>query len=170
MCSVPCYWPHSVVYASLSFAMSRCWLTQITCSPQVTMSRARQPPLVTGISPKEGAAWTKVTIRGENLGTGPADLIGNPFSNHIANHTVCPVLCNINVCYTVLIFLWGVTSIFNLVLFCMRIIHISFVFFPYSNVHMCISTNEYNTEIYSLSTFLDLYTELSTQDINTLTN
>lgn len=47
--------------------------------PQVTMSRARQPPLVTGISPKEGAAWTKVTIRGENLGTGPADLIGNTF-------------------------------------------------------------------------------------------
>lgn len=43
------------------------------------MSRARPPPLVTGISPKEGAAWTKVTIRGENLGTGPADLIGNEF-------------------------------------------------------------------------------------------
>lgn len=41
------------------------------------MSRARQPPLVTGISPNEGAPWTKVTIRGENLGTGPNDLIGN---------------------------------------------------------------------------------------------
>lgn len=41
------------------------------------MSRARQPPLVTGISPNEGAPWTKVTIRGENLGTGPADLVGN---------------------------------------------------------------------------------------------
>lgn len=40
------------------------------------MSRARQPPLVTGISPNEGIAWTKVTIRGENLGTGPADLLG----------------------------------------------------------------------------------------------
>lgn len=40
------------------------------------MSRARQPPLVTGISPNEGISWTKVTIRGENLGTGPTDLIG----------------------------------------------------------------------------------------------
>lgn len=40
------------------------------------MSRARQPPLVTGISPNEGTPWTKVTIRGENLGTGPNDLIG----------------------------------------------------------------------------------------------
>lgn len=40
------------------------------------MSRTRQPPLVTGISPNEGIPWTKVTIRGENLGTGPADLIG----------------------------------------------------------------------------------------------
>ncbi|XP_055426422.1 exocyst complex component 2 isoform X6 [Bubalus kerabau] len=39
------------------------------------MSRSRQPPLVTGISPNEGIPWTKVTIRGENLGTGPADLI-----------------------------------------------------------------------------------------------
>ncbi|KAK5906784.1 hypothetical protein CesoFtcFv8_004695 [Champsocephalus esox] len=46
------------------------------------MSRARQPPLVTGISPKEGAAWTKVTIRGENLGTGPPDLIGLSICGH----------------------------------------------------------------------------------------
>ncbi|KAM7387751.1 hypothetical protein PAMP_023970 [Pampus punctatissimus] len=46
------------------------------------MSRARQPPLVTGISPKEGAAWTKVTIRGENLGTGAADLIGLSICGH----------------------------------------------------------------------------------------
>uniref|UniRef100_A0A667YRF4 Exocyst complex component 2 n=1 Tax=Myripristis murdjan TaxID=586833 RepID=A0A667YRF4_9TELE len=46
------------------------------------MSRARQPPLVTGISPNEGAAWTKVTIRGENLGTGPADLIGLLICGH----------------------------------------------------------------------------------------
>ncbi|KAM6938893.1 exocyst complex component 2 isoform 1-T2 [Lycodopsis pacificus] len=46
------------------------------------MSRARQPPLVTGISPKEGAAWTKVTIRGENLGTGPVDLIGLSICGH----------------------------------------------------------------------------------------
>ncbi|XP_054459204.1 exocyst complex component 2 [Anoplopoma fimbria] len=46
------------------------------------MSRSRQPPLVTGISPKEGAAWTKVTIRGENLGTGPPDLIGLLICGH----------------------------------------------------------------------------------------
>lgn len=45
------------------------------------MSRARQPPLVTGISPNEGIAWTKVTIRGENLGTGPTDLLGK-LKNH----------------------------------------------------------------------------------------
>ncbi|KAG7236134.1 hypothetical protein INR49_000698 [Caranx melampygus] len=35
-----------------------------------------------GISPKEGAAWTKVTIRGENLGSGPADLIGLSICGH----------------------------------------------------------------------------------------
>uniref|UniRef100_A0A3B3V8V8 Exocyst complex component 2 n=1 Tax=Poecilia latipinna TaxID=48699 RepID=A0A3B3V8V8_9TELE len=46
------------------------------------MSPARLPPLVTGISPKEGPAWTKVTIRGENLGTGPADLIGLSICGH----------------------------------------------------------------------------------------
>ncbi|KAG8442453.1 hypothetical protein GDO86_011297 [Hymenochirus boettgeri] len=46
------------------------------------MSRGRQPPLVTGISPKEGISWTKVTIRGENLGTGPSDLIGLTICGH----------------------------------------------------------------------------------------
>ncbi|XP_061255001.1 exocyst complex component 2 isoform X2 [Bos javanicus] len=46
------------------------------------MSRSRQPPLVTGISPNEGIPWTKVTIRGENLGTGPADLIGLTICGH----------------------------------------------------------------------------------------
>uniref|UniRef100_A0A8C5G3Q8 Exocyst complex component 2 n=1 Tax=Gouania willdenowi TaxID=441366 RepID=A0A8C5G3Q8_GOUWI len=46
------------------------------------MSHSRPPPLVTGISPKEGPAWTKVTIRGENLGTGPADLIGLSICGH----------------------------------------------------------------------------------------
>ncbi|XP_056620921.1 exocyst complex component 2 [Triplophysa dalaica] len=46
------------------------------------MSRARQPPLVTGISPNEGTPWTKVTIRGENLGTGPTDLIGLSICGH----------------------------------------------------------------------------------------
>ncbi|XP_051511164.1 exocyst complex component 2-like [Myxocyprinus asiaticus] len=46
------------------------------------MSRARQPPLVTGISPNEGTPWTKVTIRGENLGTGPNDLTGLSICGH----------------------------------------------------------------------------------------
>ncbi|KAL8182566.1 UNVERIFIED_CONTAM: Exocyst complex component 2 [Gekko kuhli] len=47
-----------------------------------TMSHTRKPPLVTGISPNEGIAWTKVTIRGENLGTGSADLIGLTICGH----------------------------------------------------------------------------------------
>lgn len=34
-------------------------------------------PVVTGISPIEGVPGTKVTIRGENLGSRPEDLIGN---------------------------------------------------------------------------------------------
>ncbi|XP_078544151.1 exocyst complex component 2 [Lissotriton helveticus] len=46
------------------------------------MSRGRLPPLVTGISPNEGISWTKVTIRGENLGTGSADLIGLTICGH----------------------------------------------------------------------------------------
>ncbi|XP_036744561.2 exocyst complex component 2 isoform X1 [Manis pentadactyla] len=46
------------------------------------MSRSLQPPLVTGISPNEGIPWTKVTIRGENLGTGPADLTGLTICGH----------------------------------------------------------------------------------------
>ncbi|XP_069765761.1 exocyst complex component 2 isoform X2 [Narcine bancroftii] len=46
------------------------------------MSRPRQPPLVTGISPNEGFPWTKVTIRGENLGTGAMDLIGLSICGH----------------------------------------------------------------------------------------
>ncbi|XP_019377439.1 PREDICTED: exocyst complex component 2 [Gavialis gangeticus] len=46
------------------------------------MSRSRQPPLVTGISPNEGVSWTKVTIRGENLGTGATDLIGLTICGH----------------------------------------------------------------------------------------
>ncbi|GCB73898.1 hypothetical protein scyTo_0002980 [Scyliorhinus torazame] len=46
------------------------------------MSRARQPPLVTGISPNEGFPWTKVTIRGENLGTGSTDLVGLTICGH----------------------------------------------------------------------------------------
>lgn len=34
------------------------------------------PPVVTGISPKEGPPGTRVTIRGEFLGTNATDLIG----------------------------------------------------------------------------------------------
>ena len=40
------------------------------------MSRRAAPPLVTGISPKEGPPGTRVTIRGENLGSDEKDLIG----------------------------------------------------------------------------------------------
>ena len=35
-----------------------------------------QPPIVTGLSPIEGVPGTKLTIRGENLGNRPEDLIG----------------------------------------------------------------------------------------------
>lgn len=34
------------------------------------------PPIVTGVSPKEGPPGTRVTIRGENFGSGPDDIIG----------------------------------------------------------------------------------------------
>ncbi|KAJ9592003.1 hypothetical protein L9F63_001442, partial [Diploptera punctata] len=34
------------------------------------------PPVVTGISPKEGPPGTRVTVRGEFLGTSPTDLLG----------------------------------------------------------------------------------------------
>lgn len=36
-------------------------------------------PIVTGISPKEGPPGTRVTIRGENLGLQPNEVIGNYF-------------------------------------------------------------------------------------------
>lgn len=36
----------------------------------------KPPPVVTGVSPKFGTPLTKITIRGENLGTSKADLIG----------------------------------------------------------------------------------------------
>ena len=39
-------------------------------------SYRKPPPLVTGISPKEGVPGTLVTIRGENLGLDARDLIG----------------------------------------------------------------------------------------------
>lgn len=35
-----------------------------------------EPPVVTGISPKEGIPGTQITIRGENLGLGQSDLAG----------------------------------------------------------------------------------------------
>ncbi len=34
------------------------------------------PPVVTGVSPKEGPPGTRVTIRGENFGNDPSDIIG----------------------------------------------------------------------------------------------
>ena len=34
------------------------------------------PPVVSGVSPREGPPGTKITIRGENLGITPGDLIG----------------------------------------------------------------------------------------------
>lgn len=38
--------------------------------------RMAPPPVVTGLSPKEGPPGTRVTIRGEFLGSKPTDLIG----------------------------------------------------------------------------------------------
>lgn len=37
------------------------------------------PPVVTGLSPKEGPPGTRVTIRGEFLGKQPNDLIGKSY-------------------------------------------------------------------------------------------
>lgn len=34
------------------------------------------PPVVTGLSPKEGPPGTRITIRGEHFGTESRDLIG----------------------------------------------------------------------------------------------
>lgn len=34
------------------------------------------PPIVTGLSPNEGAPGTRIKIRGENFGSQPGDLIG----------------------------------------------------------------------------------------------
>ena len=33
------------------------------------------PPIVNGISPREGPPGTKITIRGENFGISPQDLV-----------------------------------------------------------------------------------------------
>ncbi|KAK0062725.1 exocyst complex component 2 [Biomphalaria pfeifferi] len=40
------------------------------------MTLRNNQPLVTGVSPKEGPPGTRITIRGENLGNDPRDLIG----------------------------------------------------------------------------------------------
>lgn len=40
-------------------------------------------PVVTGLSPKEGPPGTRITIRGEFLGTRASDLIGNSTSVHL---------------------------------------------------------------------------------------
>lgn len=47
------------------------------------------PPVVTGISPKEGPPGTRVTIRGEFLGTSVTDLIGKL----LYNYKYCLKLC-----------------------------------------------------------------------------
>lgn len=49
-------------------------------------------PIVTGISPKEGPPGTRVTIRGENLGKSPQDLIGNRNYQQKAKHYAYPSL------------------------------------------------------------------------------
>ena len=46
------------------------------------------PPVVTGVSPKEGPPGTRVTIRGENLGFGPEDIIGT---------NLCCINCKLNI-------------------------------------------------------------------------
>lgn len=40
------------------------------------------PPVVTGLSPKEGPPGTKVTIRGEFFGNRAQDLVGVLFYNY----------------------------------------------------------------------------------------
>lgn len=42
------------------------------------------PPVVTGISPKEGPPGTRVTLRGEFLGSKAQDLIGKYFFSIIS--------------------------------------------------------------------------------------
>jgi len=57
----------------------------------------KPPPQVTGISPKEGPPGTRVTLRGENLGTDARDLIGlylihiNVFYEDCVNCFLAPV-------------------------------------------------------------------------------
>lgn len=46
------------------------------------------PPVVTGLSPNEGPPGTKITIRGENFGSTPSDLIGNLSEIHDMQGTV----------------------------------------------------------------------------------
>ncbi len=45
------------------------------------------PPVVTGISPKEATAGTKITIRGENLGVTPNDMIGVNILGKVYNNS-----------------------------------------------------------------------------------
>jgi hypothetical protein len=53
------------------------------------------PPIVTGVSPKEGPPGTRVTIRGENFGSGPDDIIGKIKKNFMLNCYSC-LLCRSN--------------------------------------------------------------------------
>lgn len=48
------------------------------------------PPVVTGISPKEGPPGTRVTIRGEFLGTKPTDLASKCKHIVVISYTCLP--------------------------------------------------------------------------------
>ena len=46
------------------------------------------PPLVTGVSPKEGPPGTRITIRGENFGRDVKDFIGTICINSLLNDSL----------------------------------------------------------------------------------
>jgi len=48
----------------------------VSCNFDIIADGMGPPPVVTGISPKEGPPGTRVTMRGEFLGNKAQDLIG----------------------------------------------------------------------------------------------
>ena len=50
------------------------------------MEGGLQGPVVSGVSPNEGPPGTRLTIRGENLGDSPRDVMG-------VSHSVCVCVC-----------------------------------------------------------------------------
>jgi len=50
--------------------------SQVSCNFDIIADGMGPPPVVTGISPKEGPPGTRVTMRGEFLGNKAQDLIG----------------------------------------------------------------------------------------------